>query len=43
MRSSGLSLMPDGLEKNMTAQELADLIRFLKDWRYLDGLTPRKE
>ncbi|MBA4063618.1 MAG: dehydrogenase [Isosphaera sp.] len=43
VRSSGLSLMPDGLEKNMTAQELADLIRFLKDWRYLDGLTPRKE
>jgi putative membrane-bound dehydrogenase-like protein len=37
VRSSGLSLMPDGLEKNMTPQDVADLIRFLKDWRYLDG------
>jgi putative membrane-bound dehydrogenase-like protein len=43
LRSSGLSLMPDGLEKNMTVQEVADLIRFLKDWRYLDGAVPRKE
>jgi putative membrane-bound dehydrogenase-like protein len=43
LRSSGLSLMPEGLEKNMTVQEVADLIRFLKDWRYLDGSVPRKE
>lgn len=42
LRSSGLSLMPDGLEKNMTVQDVADLIRFLKDWRYLDGTVPRK-
>ena len=42
LRSSGLSLMPDGLEKNMTVQDVADLIRFLKDWRYLDGAVPRK-
>jgi putative heme-binding domain-containing protein len=41
IRSSGLSLMPEGLEKNMTVQELADVIRFLKDWRYLDGQTPK--
>ena len=41
IRSSGQSLMPDGLEKNLTPQEVADLIRFLKDWRYLDGATPR--
>ena len=41
IRSSGLSLMPEGLEKNMTVQEVADVIRFLKDWRYLDGQTPR--
>jgi putative heme-binding domain-containing protein len=43
VRSSGLSLMPEGLEKVMTVQEVADLIRFLKDWRYLDGAVPRKE
>lgn len=41
IRSSGQSLMPDGVEKNLTMQEVADLIRFLKDWRYLDGATPR--
>ena len=34
VRSSGLSLMPEGLEKAMTPQDVADLIRFLKDWRY---------
>lgn len=43
LRSSGLSLMPDGLEKNMTVQDVADLIRFLKDWRYLDGAVPREK
>ncbi len=36
LKSTGLSLMPDGLEKNVTVQQMADLIRFLKDWRYLD-------
>jgi putative membrane-bound dehydrogenase-like protein len=38
--STGVSLMPDGLEKNITVQEMADLLRFLKDWRYLDGSVP---
>lgn len=41
IRSSGLSLMPDGVEKNLSVQEVADLIHFLKDWRYLDGMTPK--
>ncbi len=41
VKSSGQSLMPEGLEKSVSVQELADLIRFLKDWRYLDGATPR--
>lgn len=40
IRSSGLSLMPEGVEKNLSVQEVADLIRFLKDWRYLDGAVP---
>lgn len=35
-RSTGKSLMPDGLEKNISVAEMADLIRFLKDWRYLE-------
>jgi putative heme-binding domain-containing protein len=30
MRASGLSLMPEGLEQSMTAQELANLIAYLK-------------
>lgn len=42
IRSSGQSLMPEGLEKNLSVQEMADLLRFLKDWRYLDGRTPRQ-
>jgi putative membrane-bound dehydrogenase-like protein len=41
VKSSGQSLMPEGLEKSISVQEMADLIRFLKDWRYLDGATPR--
>ena len=40
LKSSGLSLMPEGLEKNIPHQDMADLIAFIKNWRYLDGLTP---
>ncbi len=40
--STGISLMPDGLEKNINVREMADLLRFLKDWRYLDGSVPVK-
>lgn len=40
IQASGLSLMPVGLEKNISHQQMADLIAFLKNWRYLDGLTP---
>ncbi len=38
--STGLSLMPDGLEKSINLQEMADLLNFLKNWRYLDGAVP---
>lgn len=38
--STGISLMPEGLEKGISMQEMADLLRFLKDWRYLDGSVP---
>jgi putative heme-binding domain-containing protein len=40
LRSSGLSLMPEGLEKNLSLQDMADLISFIKNWRYLNGSTP---
>jgi putative heme-binding domain-containing protein len=40
LRSSGVSLMPEGLEKQIPPQEMADLLSFIKNWRYLDGRTP---
>jgi len=40
MQSNGVSLMPEGLEKTIPPQEMADLIAFIKNWRYLDGRTP---
>ena len=38
--STGISLMPEGLEKSISFQEMADLLVFLKNWRYLDGSVP---
>jgi putative heme-binding domain-containing protein len=35
--SNGVSLMPDGMEKLIPPQDMADLISFIKNWRYLDG------
>jgi putative membrane-bound dehydrogenase-like protein len=40
IRSSGVSLMPEGLEQQVSVREMADLIHFLKNWRYLDGAVP---
>jgi putative heme-binding domain-containing protein len=40
MRSSGQSLMPEGLEKVINVAQMADLLAFLKNWRYLDGTVP---
>jgi putative membrane-bound dehydrogenase-like protein len=42
VRSTGTSLMPEGLEKTVTVEEMADLLAFLKNWRYLDGAVPGK-
>jgi putative membrane-bound dehydrogenase-like protein len=42
VRSTGTSLMPEGLEKTITVAEMADLLAFLKNWRYLDGAVPGK-
>jgi putative membrane-bound dehydrogenase-like protein len=38
--SSGVSLMPEGLEKEISVAEMAELLAFLKNWRYLDGQVP---
>jgi hypothetical protein len=32
--------MPDGLEKNITPEQMADLLAFVRNWRYLDGQVP---
>ncbi|TXT22101.1 MAG: hypothetical protein FD138_3743, partial [Planctomycetota bacterium] len=31
---------PVGVEKNINQQQMADLIFWLKNWRYLDGKVP---
>lgn len=40
IQSTGVSLMPEGLERSISVAELADLVAFLKNWRYLDGSIP---
>lgn len=37
MQSTGLSLMPEGLEKEISIDQMADLLAFLKNWRYAQG------
>jgi putative membrane-bound dehydrogenase-like protein len=41
MKSGGTSLMPDGLEKNVSIEDMADLLTFLKGWRFIDA--PERE
>lgn len=38
--STGLSLMPEGLERDIPPQHMADLLAFIKNWRYLDESSP---
>ncbi len=42
LRNTGMSLMPVGFEKNISQQQMADLVSFLKNWRYLDGTVPEQ-
>jgi putative membrane-bound dehydrogenase-like protein len=42
IRSNGVSLMPVGLEKVISVEQMADLISFIKNWRYLDGQVPKE-
>lgn len=43
LHSNGLSLMPEGLEQNLSPQQMADVIRFIKNWRYLESDIPLGE
>ena len=43
LKSSGLSLMPVGVEKTINIDQMADLIAFLKNWRYLEDGVPLGE
>jgi putative membrane-bound dehydrogenase-like protein len=40
VRSTGVSLMPEGLEKDITVEQMADLLTYLKDWRYAEAGVP---
>lgn len=40
MKNNGVSLMPVGLERTIPVQDMADLLSFIKNWRYLDGQVP---
>ncbi len=37
LHNNGISFMPEGLEKDIPQQDMADLISFIKNWRYLDS------
>jgi putative membrane-bound dehydrogenase-like protein len=40
LASTGLSLMPEGFEKDLSVAEMADLLSYLKNWRYLEANVP---
>ncbi|MCA9091376.1 MAG: c-type cytochrome, partial [Planctomycetaceae bacterium] len=42
LKNNGVSLMPVGLERTIPPQDMADLISFIKNWRYLDGSVPKE-
>jgi len=37
IRATGKSLMPEGLEENVSHQEMADLLKFILDYQYVIG------
>lgn len=37
LHSDGISYMPEGLEREISLQDMADLISFIKNWRYLNN------
>lgn len=40
VRSTGISLMPEGVEKDITVEQMTDLLTFLKDGRYAEAGVP---
>jgi putative membrane-bound dehydrogenase-like protein len=40
LKSSGTSLMPEGIESQISAAEMAELLWYLKNWRYLADNVP---
>ncbi len=40
-RATGQSLMPDGVEKDISPDAMADLIAYLKNWRYEQAGIPK--
>lgn len=43
IRSNGVSLMPEGLEKNIPILEMANIISFIKNWRYVEENVPYQQ
>ncbi|MEC8554585.1 MAG: PVC-type heme-binding CxxCH protein [Planctomycetota bacterium] len=39
-QSTGVSLMPEGMEAQITPKAMADLIAYIKNWRYASGEIP---
>lgn len=39
-KSSGASLMPDGMEAQISPQDMADLLWYIKNWRYAEEKIP---
>jgi putative membrane-bound dehydrogenase-like protein len=42
LKPNGVSLMPVGFEKQLSVAQMADVISFVKNWRYLDGSVPKE-
>ncbi|HEX3601124.1 MAG TPA: PVC-type heme-binding CxxCH protein [Lacipirellulaceae bacterium] len=40
LHNDGVSYMPEGLEKDIPPQDMADLISYIKNWRYLNEAGP---
>jgi putative membrane-bound dehydrogenase-like protein len=41
IKPSGVSLMPEGIEVQLDQQSMADLIGYIKNWRYVGGAAPQ--
>lgn len=40
LKATGTSMMPEGLESQIDQQAMADLIAYIKNWRYVAGQVP---